>query len=213
MYIDIHTHHTTQQTGTVRVVSLYDDFNRAHELTTCSAGLHPWHLDDIETRWQQLLEVATLPQVLAIGECGLDKVTNTDWPLQTDAFSRQIELAMQLGKPLIIHCVRAYEEVMQLLQEHRVTVPIIFHGFNKSPELAAQLIGRGYYLSFGGALIKGGQPAATFKTVPLSHLFLETDQSEHDIAHIYKAAAEIRQTTEEALILQLQQNFKTVFNR
>lgn len=213
MYINIHTHHTSPPTDVLSVVSLYEGFSRVHDLETCSAGLHPWHLDNIETRWQQLKTAATEPSVIAIGECGLDKINDTDWKLQLDAFTRQIALAQQLSKPLIIHCVRAYDEVMHLLQEQKVTVPVIFHGFHKSPQLAAQLIGHGYYLSFGAGLIKGGQPAATFKTVRLDHVFLETDDAPQDIKGIYQMAALLRETTEEALILQLQQNFKTVFNR
>jgi TatD DNase family protein len=213
MYIDIHSHHTIRPPETVRVVSLYDNFSRVHELEACSAGLHPWYLDEIETRWQLLQDVASLPNVIAIGECGLDKVTATDWSLQLDAFARQIELAKQLAKPLIIHCVRVYEEVMHLLNKHKISVPVIFHGFNKSPELAAQLTSHGYYLSFGAALMKGGQPAATFKSVPPHHMFLETDDAPEDIKDIYRMAALVRETTEEALILQLQQNFKTAFNQ
>lgn len=213
MYINFHTH-TPNATGDVlSIVSLYEDFNRIHELTHCSVGLHPWYLNDIEARWRQLQTVVSLPNVIAIGECGLDKITDTDWQLQLKAFTRQIELAQQLHKPLIIHCVRAYEEVVYLLQERKVSVPVIFHGFNKSPELAAQLTRQGYYLSFGAGLLKGGQSAATFKTVALDHIFLETDDTPHNIKSIYWMAAEIRQTSEEELILQLQQNFKTVFNR
>ncbi|MBX2907900.1 MAG: TatD family hydrolase [Taibaiella sp.] len=213
MYIDIHTHHPNPSPDVHSVVSLYEHFRTASDNTPCSVGLHPWYLDDIETRWQQLQEAAMKPNVIAIGECGLDKVTPTDWHLQTKAFSRQIGLAQELNKPLIIHCVRAYEEVMQLLSEHKVTVPVIFHGFNKSPQLAEQLLNHGYYLSFGATLLNGGPAIDTFKSVPGNQFFLETDQSAQDIRHIYAAAAEIRRTTEEQLILQLQKNYKTVFNR
>lgn len=213
MYIDIHTHNLTPLPEGFSVVNVYENYGIIGALSTCSVGLHPWYLDDIETRWHQLLKVASLPNVIAIGECGLDKVSDTDWQLQLNAFGRQIELAQQLQKPLIIHCVRAYEEVMHLLSEQKVSVPVIFHGFNKSPELAAQLTRQGYYLSFGAGILKGDRSAATFKTVALDHIFLETDDAPHNIKSVYRIAAEIRQTSEEELILQLQQNFKTVFNR
>lgn len=213
MYIDIHTHNPHPFPDVLSVVSLYEDFHRANEYTACSAGLHPWYLDDIETRWQQLQQVAPLQSVLGIGECGLDKVSPTGWALQLEAFGKQVQLAQELRKPLIIHCVRAYEEVMQLLNECKNDVPVIFHGFGKKEQLAKQLLDAGYYLSFGAALLNPGPAAETFRSVPANRFFLETDQSAQDIRHIYQAAAEIRETTEEALILQLQQNFKTVFNR
>jgi len=213
MYIDIHTHDQHPAADVLCVASIYERFQRVHELATCSTGMHPWYLDDIETRWEDLQAVASLPNVIAIGECGLDKVAETDWPLQVDAFSRQIKLAQRLRKPLIIHCVRAYEEVTLLLKQHRVDVPVVFHGFNKSRQLADELLKHGYYLSFGAALLKDSPVAQTFRSVSADRFFLETDLSAQDIRHIYLAAAEIRQTSEEDLILQLQQNFKTAFNR
>ena len=74
--------------------------------------------------------------VLAIGECGLDKACDTNFKLQQQVFTTQVNWANEIKKPLIIHCVRAYGEVLSLLQKNNNKVPVIFHGFNKNGAVA-----------------------------------------------------------------------------
>lgn len=150
------------------------------------------------------------PNVLAIGECGLDKVTATDWQLQQQAFTEQIKLANEVRKPLIIHCVRAYEEVLQLLSAAKVSVAVIFHGFNKSRQLAQQIADKGYYLSFGESLGKVAV-ASTFASLEPGSVLLETDDSKLSIKEMYRMAAAARGISEDALSLQLQKNYTTIF--
>lgn len=211
-YIDIHTHDTRPSAQALRIVNVYEHFDTIPETGWFSAGLHPWHLQE-PIDLSPLRTVAIQPNVLAIGECGLDKVCTTDWNLQLLAFSQQIDLANNIGMPLIIHCVRAWEEVITTLKHHKVSVPVIFHGFNKS-NIASRLIDYGYYLSFGKALLSPGSPAtAAITSVPADRYFLETDDAHLSITDIYAAAATLRQTEQDDVILQLRQNFKTVFNR
>jgi TatD DNase family protein len=196
----------------MRIVNVYEHFEGIPQTGWFSAGLHPWHLPE-PIDLSPLKQVAMQPNVLAIGECGLDKVCTTDWDLQLSAFTQQIELANNIGMPLILHCVRAWEEVIATLKHHKVSVPVIFHGFNKS-NIASRLIDNGYYLSFGKALLSQGSPAgAAIASVPAHRFFLETDDSEISITDIYAAAATLRQTEQDDVILQLRQNSKTVFNR
>ncbi len=174
-------------------------------------GLHPWHLEHHEQGLAELKQAATLPHVLAIGECGLDRVCTTNWDLQTRVFSEQIMLAEKVQKPIIIHCVRAYAEVIQLLDWHRVSVPVIFHGFNKKG-VAERLVNKGYYLSFGAAILSDTtSAAAALKTSLAGRFLLETDDSAKTIADIYNEAAIIRKTTIEDIILQVRKNVQTVF--
>ena len=159
-----------------------------------------------------LTKLADLPNVLAIGECGLDKLCHTDCDLQVNVFKQQIGLANKLDKPLIVHCVRAFDELIKIIDGQPPSVPVVVHGFNKKGSIAEALIGRGIYLSFGAAILKNGSPAAdALKQMPADRCFLETDNAEVPIYDIYRAAASIRQISEEAVILQVQQNFATVF--
>ena len=213
MYYNIHTHHLNKDAeSTVSIRSLYGDFMQASSGVVCSLGLHPWYLEDHEQLLKELEQFAGLPNVLAIGECGLDKLCRTDWELQVSLFIRQIELANKLNKPLIIHCVRAFDELLSLLDKHTPAVPVIVHGFNKKNVIAEKLIARRMYLSFGTAITNGESPATqALKHIPADRFFLETDNAEVGIEDIYRAAAAIREITIEAVILQLQQNFTTVF--
>jgi TatD DNase family protein len=196
------------------ITNRYQAFEKASEGGLCSLGIHPWYVDaDFDNQLAQLEQYATLPNVVAIGECGLDKVTATSWDLQAWAFRIQIQLANTLHKPLIIHCVRAYDEVLQMLKLEQVQVPVVFHGFNKNVQVAERILNRGYYLSFGAALLKDNGPAiAAIQCCPATSFFLETDDTDFSIGQIYEKAADVRKTGEDALILQLQKNFQAVFN-
>jgi len=196
------------------VQSLYQNFERAGNDGLYSVGLHPWYInnDTLDAKFRELEQAANGDNVIAIGECGLDKVCDTDWDLQLQAFSKQINLANRLNKPLVIHCVRAYEEVLGMLKDGGVNVPVVFHGFNKKWQLAEQILKQGYYLSFGAAILKEDAGAGdALSKVPADRFFLETDDRDASIMDIYNAAASIRKTPIDALILQLRKNFETVF--
>ncbi len=213
-YIDIHTHRISATAG-LTVINRYEGFEQAVDGITCSLGVHPWYIqaDAPEKQLASLRQYAALPNVIAIGECGLDKATDTAWQLQVRVFAAQIALANELNKPLVIHCVRAYEEVLDMLRDSEVAVPVIFHGFNKNIQLAERLVKAGYYLSFGAGLLKEGSNATyVIQSIPVDHFFLETDDSTVPIEQIYETAARWLKTGKDALILQLQNNFRRVFN-
>ena len=177
-----------------------------------SVGLHPWYI--VEQTWQDefaiVKEKSHLQNVLAVGEAGLDKVCTTDLTLQQTVFAAHIQLANEVQKPLIVHCVRAHAEVIALLKQVEIKVPVIFHGFNKSRELAQQLITLGYYLSFGKGLEKQTNQEV-LAALPLDKIFLETDNSTASIAEVYELAASAFQISQDSLSLQLQKNAATVF--
>lgn len=211
-YYNIHTHHPIPETDCLSVQSISADFHLRLSGDYCSMGLHPWYLDRAEEQYPLLQQYIAHPQVLAIGECGLDKVKGAVWDIQVHWFRQQVQLANQLKKPLIIHCVRAFNEVLQVLKEEQVAIPVIFHGFHKKRQLAEQLLSHGYILSFGAALLKNNAALAdVFAQVPRELFFLETDDASVSIKELYAIAAQIRKTGEDAIILQLQKNFKNIF--
>ena len=212
LYYDIHTHHQHSDDRVVfALINRSSDF--AHIQAPCTLGLHPWYVQGTQQEWSALQSAAVAKDVLAIGECGLDKLCSTDWSLQLTYFEQQIELANQLSKPLIIHCVRAYEEVLHLLR--KATVPVIFHGFNKSVQLANQLCAQNYYLSLGAAIAQADSPSSILvQSIPLSQLFLETDQQEkYSIQEIYTIASNLRGISLEELQMHIQNNFRFIFKQ
>lgn len=212
LYINIHTHWPPKQQEWA-LQNLYKNFDSPDLPAFFSAGLHPWYL--AKETWRGELEQVQklLPgnRMLALGEAGLDKICETDYTLQKEVFIAQLALANQVKKPLIIHCVRAYDDIMQLLDTHRNKVPVIFHGFNKGLALAEKLVSKGYYLSFGKDLQRPHMHEV-FSSIPFNRIFLETDDAGITIEAVYEKAAAIRHISAEEVSLQLKQNLQTVFN-
>lgn len=179
-----------------------------------SLGIHPWFIErqNIEAAFRSLEAFIRDPKLLAIGECGLDKCIDTPMSEQTEIFSRQIQLSEASGKPLMVHCVRAFAELLQLKKLLAPKSCWIIHGFTGKPALAVQLIQHGCYLSFGKALLQtDSQSSMALHAVPLDRLFLETDAADVSIDTIYATAAKIRGIAPMDLRRQLHSNFLTVF--
>ena len=130
MFINIHTHAQLYD-AKVEVVNLSLE---AVEKPNCySYGLHPWFIDK-DTYLNQLEELERLiyeRRCIAIGECGLDKLSKVNFNLQQEVFVEQIKLANRVKKPLIIHCVKAFNELINCLNLNDNKMPVIVHGFNK----------------------------------------------------------------------------------
>lgn len=204
--INIHTH--IPQDGRY-LLNVHQNFENIDPSASVSVGLHPWYLEETQSSWNLLTELSSKENVLAIGECGLDKLCDTNWELQEQWFHQQILLANSIYKPLIIHCVRAYQECISMLKYAKV--PVIFHGFNKNFPLAKHLLQNGYYLSIGKAIFNP-HFEVTFKDLPIEQLFFETDeQKELSVTTVYKRAAELKNIALESLILQVENNFQKVF--
>jgi TatD DNase family protein len=212
LYINIHSHNPPINNSHFVIQNLYNNFETVEEKGFYSIGIHPWYVD--EENWQK--QISTLQahglhkSVLALGECGLDKLCNTAFSLQEKVFVAQILWANKIKKPLIIHCVKAYAEVQQLLKECKNKVSVIFHGYNKNEMLAKELIGKGYYLSFGKAL-QNVSSQDVLSTLPMEQLFLETDDGDISIEAVYSLAAAGLKIDLNTLILQITNNAKVVF--
>lgn len=195
-YLDIHTHKNIQCESIISVQSLsltQQKFDKIPVDQFISVGLHPWYakLNQLESHIKILSEIAKQDNVKMIGECGLDKLRGEPMANQILILKRQIELAEKLNKPLILHCVRAFDELIALKKELNIKVPIIIHGFNKNEELGVQLLAKGFWLSFGIAVLN--KNASVVKLIQKTdQFFLETDDSNCPIEEIYQAVAKIK---------------------
>lgn len=174
-----------------------------------SAGIHPWHLtaDDIEqqTEWVRLT-AQNDRRVVAIGECGTDKLCDTDMTLQTTAFHNCIAISEELKLPLIIHSVKTSNEIIKTRKSISTVQPWIIHGFRGKPELAIQYIKNEFYLSFG----KSYNPES-LKITPPDRLFFETDEYTGNISDIITCAANILNISVEKLEHIISENSKRLF--
>ena len=159
-----------------------------------SVGLHPWFLtkEHGEKDLLKLTKIIENQSIIAIGECGLDKLRGEALDIQTTYFTAQIRLAESVQKPVIIHCVRAFNEVIALKNKLKPTVPLIIHGFNKNEIILKELLKHDFYISIGSAILRGSE---NFKNailkIPTDHLFFETDNKDIDVAQVYGAYSEI----------------------
>lgn len=211
-YIDVHCHRSDNQ-ALIALISIDLEADSERPSTSFySAGIHPWN---IGSDWaHQLDRLENHPRLLAIGECGLDSVIAVPMDLQISAFERQIVLATQWRKPLIIHCVRAFNQLIAIKQRYADHAKAwIVHGCNSHPELVKQLLAHGFYLSFGKALLNPGSRAVkSLPLIPVDKLFLETDAADTiNIDAVYAAAAKIINSDVDSLKRQLASNFQRVF--
>jgi len=149
--------------------------------------------------------------MLAIGEAGLDKICNVDFSLQLKYFEKQIQISEQFKKPLIIHCVKAFNEIIQLKKLFKPRQSWIIHGFNKNEETAQQLMKNDIKLSFGADLLKSKKLQTLLKGNDFKNIFLETDDRDVSIEKIYIFAAGLKECSLEEFKQQIYGNFKTIF--
>ncbi|MEO8255037.1 MAG: TatD family hydrolase [Flavobacterium sp.] len=211
-YFNLHTHVYTQQEGILELVNQYpQEFDAS--LPNYSIGIHPLfiNLERLESDFEILEQKITLPECLAIGECGLDKRSETAFKIQLDVLERQLLLAEKYQKPVVIHCVHAFQELVELKNKLKLTTPIVIHGFSKKEPLAKQLLDNGFYLSFGKNLLRNPELETVFNSVPENQFFLETDMIEETIEEVYALAAKYKKITVQELQQIISENFKTVF--
>ncbi|WP_423128659.1 TatD family hydrolase [Gaoshiqia sp. Z1-71] len=214
--VNLHTHFSLneQQTGLINhAVQL--DF---HPLPGryYSVGLHPWDIraNEADKLILQTEQLSAHPQVLAIGECGLDRSIETSPEIQQTYFIRQAGIAEKLQKPLIIHAVRTYADLLQLKKSMKTSIPWILHGYTGNEETTRQLIKHGFCFSFGVALLKNsGKLNRSLQLVPPERLFFETDESTVNIESIYIFAASMLGLSPNGLQSVVWENFQRITKR
>ena len=214
-FVDIHTHTARSSDHLIQVVNL-DLEASCPEQGYYSYGIHPWALDNadfqIEKAFALLEEKLQLPNVLALGEAGLDKMHKERFEQQIVLFERQINLSEALQKPMILHDVKSHNEILALRKKFKAKQPWILHGFNGTEQDIKQLTGQGLYLSVGESLLHSERKIYnSFKYIDLDYLFLETDMSEVGIEKVYEAAAKILDIDVAVLQRRLFANFAQLF--
>ena len=157
------------------------DLAQKYDSVFAVVGLHPNYIQAAQPGdWERIVELATAPKVVGLGETGLDQYwDHSPIELQSEYFDRHLELSRQLDLPFVVHCREAEVEVVTQLRRHSAHGPLrgVMHAFCGSAETASACLEMGMHLSFGGMV--------TFKrnevlrqvslAVPLDRLLVETD--------------------------------------
>ena len=211
-YFNLHTHQFTNQPEVLELVNQYpQEFDDA--IPFYSIGIHPLYIDEnrLESDFKVVDEKLSLPECLALGECGLDKRSETSFEVQQLVFERQLALAEKYQKPVVIHCVAAFQELIEIKKRLKISVPMIVHGFSKKVELAKQLIDNGFYVSFGKNLLRNPELESVFQSIPNDRFLLETDMVEEGIRAVYDLAAKYKGLELRELQDIVSKNYTTVF--
>ncbi len=181
-----------------------------------SVGYHPYNVgkvDDQDTINKVRLATENT-NVFAIGEVGLDKSIEAPLEMQMRVFESQVEIAEYADLPVILHVVRAFDEMVEFMKSHKPSVPMIIHGYNGSAQMAETLLKEGFLLSFGEAIAKDhSKIVESLVEVPLEKLFLETDEGGLDIREIYHLASDVTGVSMDQLRLQIFENAKANLSR
>jgi TatD DNase family protein len=179
-----------------REICNFRENHQTHNLQSqiFSVGLHPYFVcaKTLKKDLDFLAKVLAFPNVVALGECGLDRlksVATIDFQLKI--FAQQIELAEQFRKPVVIHCVRAFSELLRLQQKMRPKTPLIVHGFDKNEAILKDLIRQDFFISVGASVLRGEKWGELLPKIPLEKLLLETDDKPFAIQSIYEQVSQI----------------------
>ena len=213
-FINLHTHKFSNLSDVIEVVNQYPwEFDAS--IPSYSIGIHPWYIDEnrLESDLEIIKEKLQLSECLALGECGLDKRIEIPLDLQISVFKKQLETVKQTNKPVVLHCVAAYDEVIAIKKEMKIENPMIIHGFSKNEQVANSLLKNGFYLSFGKYLLRNPDLEKVFKFAPENKILLETDTIEESIYEVYEKAALIRGISVAAMQTIVFQNYLNIFKQ
>lgn len=228
------------------ICTTLEEFETVHQLATsydnfwCTVGVHPDNEDVREPSLADLLQRASLPKVVGIGETGLDyyrlggrSVADMAW--QRERFRVHIRAARQTGKPLVIHTRSASDDTLAILKEEgqgagKSDFPApasgVFHCFTETQAVARAALDLGFYISFSGILTfkNAGDIRDVARFVPLDRMLIETDSpylapmpyrgktnNPSYVPFVAKQIAEIRQQTLEVIAEATSRNFEHLF--
>lgn len=209
-YINIHSHHAGREDG-ITLRSYRMGIGDPLPPKPFSAGIHPWDADRIANP-AEVYEQLRGMDIAAVGEIGLDKASDSNYPRQMELFAGQVAIAAERSLPVIIHCVRAFEDVMKELCGHRLS-GVIFHGYTGSLQQTEIALKSGCYMSLGKASLKSPKTIESLLAMPVDRLFLETDDTCADIAEVYAEVAVLLGIPVDSLKETIYENYKKLFGK
>ncbi len=204
-------------------------------------GLHPWHIFNRSAHWLGNLEYCIDHYQGFVGEIGLDRwIQNHDFDDQVEVFKKQLQLAARKNVPASLHCLNAWGRMLDILEEESLPkVGVLLHSYGGAQEMVPQLAELGCYFSFSGYFLldRKSKARATFKTIPIDRILVETDapdqqlpedRDEHplpldeegksvnhpgNIGAVYSGLAQVLDMPVERLVNQIEENYQRIFGK
>lgn len=217
-YIDFHTHQIFQSKHQEAIYSL--DHNEIctgtipDSVLYFTVGFHPWWIErGFELNLDKIENLLTHKKCVGLGEVGLDRARPIDIEQQKKIFEACLDLVDETrDRVIVVHCVRAYSDVLQILKNRKIKVPIVFHDYNGNDHITKKLLDYGCFFSVGNLLFKEKTKILdSLAQIPLDKLFLETDdQMIHSIQKVYQRASQLLEIEEENLKETIDENFRSL---
>ena len=205
-FFNLHSHFSDTQNVTIFQADDEVEENQWH-----SIGIHPWSANEVIEETKYLGSLSNL-NCIALGEIGLDKLKGPEICIQIEIFEKQIEWSEKFELPVIIHCVKAWNELKVLKRKLKPNQPWVFHGFSKIGILD-EVLDEGLFVSFGKRILIDEKLLTCATKIPNEKVFFETDDTKCDIEEIYRAFAKAKQITLQDLKEIQFNNFKRVFKK
>lgn len=220
-FINIHSHAASQQSEEISDIftlrSLILGKLSSPPPAFYSCGVHPWFLgqDSLKETLEGLEVFISAKECLLIGETGLDfsKPELLDQKgKQLEFFKAHINLSEKYKKPLIIHCVKAFDEILNLHKTYKPTMPWIMHDFNASLEQIKKASVLNFYFSLGPTFLRNNSKIHTLaKYLDLDRVFIETDELEDGMIYeLYKQYAILSEHTLDDICVAIKNNFMKI---
>lgn len=225
MYLDHHTHISRTPSNASEIMQIFsidasnfEDLGKIPDIKSmghaCSIGLHPMSFNAMTFEKVSRIIHQYRDDILGIGECGLDTRIDISRQKQIELFTSHAELAMEMHLPLIIHCVRSYDDIVHLHQRLKPSNPWIIHGFNRTESIAIKLLEQKILLSIGKELVDPGHPISNFfNKIAEYPFFLETDGKDIAIQTLYQQASDMLDMSIEAISANIASHFQQVYGR
>lgn len=189
-----------------KLVDIHTHNPKAGVLSPTMAGIHPWDAE-------QKLPMPDFSACDIVGETGLDYSADASKEAQQELFLKHLNIAEKLEKPVVLHVVKSFEDVMLALKKHRLQ-GVVFHGFIGSKEQAERATSHGYYLSFGNRSLRSPRTREVIAMIKIENLFCETDdRTDISIEKIYEEVAALRGISQEELSSEIEKNYIRLFDR
>ena len=208
VFYNAHTHFSNQPDYEIFQGNLEEDC-----VFFYSAGLHPWQAERYDDRIEKkMIQNWSNPKCLAVGEIGLDKLKGPSLDIQQEIFSKQIEFSEKMELPVILHCVKAWNELRSIKKKMQPKQQWVFHGFSKIGILQ-EVLTEEIMISIGSTILTHPKKEELINGIPFHRLLLETDDSAIDLKEIYKTVAELKKISLQQLAELIEQNFQNTFTK
>ncbi len=213
MFVDIHTHNKNCVEGCVAIYSVMLPLEGCvpHFLggNLLSAGQHPWCSEGDFT--SELLSMAD--DIVAVGEIGVDKL-HPNFERQQQLFEKQILIAIELQKPIIIHSVRSFEQSAAAIKRYRDRLRgVVIHSFVGGVSQMEYYLKLGCYISISPHSLRSKVTCKALESLPVDRMFIESDNSLSSISSLYKLVSERLNIPLLELETALFKNFRTLFSQ